>query len=60
MITICCGMQASHYGGFSCCRAQLEGVQASVVATLGLVAAAHQIQSIDLVVVVHRLSCSAA
>ena len=53
------------YASFSlwwlfCCRAHSVGVQASVVAPLGLVAADHQIQSIDSVVVVHRLSCSAA
>ena len=31
-----CDVQASHYGGFSCCRAQVIGTQASVVVTHGL------------------------
>ena len=31
--TLCCGVQASHGSGFSCCRAQALGTQASVVAT---------------------------
>ena len=31
-----CGAQASHCGGFSCCRAQAPGAQASVVAAHGL------------------------
>ena len=30
--TLQCGAQASHGSGFSCCRAQPVGVQASVVA----------------------------
>ena len=30
--SLCCGAQASHCGGFSCCRAQALGVRASVVA----------------------------
>ena len=29
--TLCCGVQASHCGGFSCCRAQAVGTWASVV-----------------------------
>ena len=41
---LCCGKWASHCSGFSCCRAQALGVQASV-ADLGSV------------VVVHELSC---
>ena len=29
--TVCCGAQASHCGGFSCCRARAIGAQSSVV-----------------------------
>ena len=48
-----CGAQVSHFGGFSCCRAQALGHQASVVA-------APKLQSTGLILVVHRLSCSVA
>ena len=34
--TLPCGAQASHCGGFSCCRAQALGVRASVVVAHGL------------------------
>ena len=34
--TLCCGVKASHCGGFSCCRARALGSQASVVAARGL------------------------
>ena len=34
--TLLCGEQASHCGGFSCCRAQALGVWASVVVARGL------------------------
>ena len=34
--TLCCGVQASHCGGFSCCGAQALGMQASVVVARGL------------------------
>ena len=34
--TLCCGVQASHCGGFSCWGAQALGMQASVVAASGL------------------------
>ena len=34
--TLPCGARASHCGGFSCCKAQALGVQASVVAARGL------------------------
>ena len=34
--TLCCGAWASHCSGFSCCRAQALGTQASVVVTHGL------------------------
>ena len=34
--TLCCGAWASHGSGFSCCRAQALGTQASVVVTRGL------------------------
>ena len=46
-----CGVQASHCGGFSCCRAWAPGSRASVVAARGLL-------SVGSVAVVHRLSCS--
>ena len=31
-----CGARASHCSGFSCCRAQALGMEASVVAACGL------------------------
>ena len=34
--TLRCGVRASHCGGFSCCRAQALGMQASVVVAHGL------------------------
>ena len=34
--TLHCGAQASHHSGFSCCRPQVPGTRASVVAALGL------------------------
>ena len=34
--TLCCGVQASPWGGFSCCRARALGAQASVVVARGL------------------------
>ena len=49
--TLHCGVQASHCGGFSCCRAQALGTLASVFV-------AHGPQSLGLAVVAHRLSCS--
>ena len=45
-----CSVQASHCGGFSCCRAQASVVTASVVRALGL-------QSMGSVVTAHGLSC---
>ena len=36
-----CGMQASQYSGFSCCRAQALGAQASLVVAQGLVSCEH-------------------
>ena len=45
------GVQASHGGGFSCCRAWALGCRASVVAIPGL-------SSTGSIVVAHRLSCS--
>ena len=44
-------VQASHCGGFSCCRAWVLGCGASVVAIPGL-------SSTGSIVVAHRLSCS--
>ena len=35
-LTLRCGEQASHCGGFSCCGARALGTQASVVAAHGL------------------------
>ena len=46
------GAQASHYGGFSSCRAQAPGTQGSVVAVYGLSSCRLQ----ALVVLEHRLS----
>ena len=34
--TLHCGVQASHCGGFSCCRARALGARASAVVTHGL------------------------
>ena len=34
--TLCCGVWASHCGGFSCCRARALGMRASVVAACEL------------------------
>ena len=34
--TLCCGSQASHCGGFSCCGARALGARASVVVARGL------------------------
>ena len=36
VLGLCCGAQASHCGGFSCCGAQGLGAQASVVVACGL------------------------
>ena len=49
--TLRCSVQASHCGGFSCCRARALGARASVVV-------AHGLQSTGSVVVAHGLSCS--
>ena len=51
--TLCCSVQASHCGGFSCCGAQVLVVRASVVVARGF-------QSAGLVVVAHGPSCSTA
>ena len=48
-----CGVWASHYSGFYCCRAWTLGHTASVVAVPGL-------QSTGSAVAAHGLSCSAA
>ena len=34
--TLCCGVQASHCGGFSCCGARALGARVSVVVARGL------------------------
>ena len=34
-VSLCCSTQASHCGGFSCCRAQALGTRASVVVARG-------------------------
>ena len=47
--TLRCGARASHCGGFSCCRAQALGAQASVVVARGL-------SSCGLRALEHRLS----
>ena len=51
--TLCCGVQASHCGGFACCGARTLGEQASGVVARGLWSAGS-------VVMAHRLSCSTA
>ena len=33
---LCCGAQASHCGGFSCCRARALGARASLIVACGL------------------------
>ena len=35
-LDLCCGVQASHCGGSSCCRARAIGTRASVVVAHGL------------------------
>ena len=49
--TLHCSVQASHCGGFSCCRARALGVRASVVTARGL-------KSCGLQALEHRLSSS--
>ena len=51
--TLCCGTQASHCPGFSCCRAQVLGHMGSVVTASGTSSTG----SLD---VAHWLSCSVA
>ena len=48
-----CCVQASHWDGFSCCKARAPGTQASVAVARGL-------QSAGSAAVAHGLSCSAA
>ena len=47
--TLCCGVRASHCGGFSCCGAQALGVRASVVVAHGLSSCGMRAQSLWLV-----------
>ena len=47
--TLCCGMRASHCGGFSCCGARAPGTRTSVVVACGL-------SSCGLWALEHRLS----
>ena len=58
-VTLCCGAQASHCGGFSCGGTQALGSQASVVAALGLSSGSRALERSS-VVVAHGLSCSTA
>ena len=59
--TLPCGEQASHCGGFSCCGARALGTRASVVVARGLSSCGSRaLERADLVVVVHRFSCSVA
>ena len=51
--TLPCGVQASHYGGFSCCRARAIGTQASVVV-------ARRLRSCGSQALEHRLSSCGA
>ena len=55
-----CGMWASHFGSFSCCRARALGVQASVAQHTGTAAAAPGLQNVASEVVAHGLSYSPA
>ena len=57
--TLCCGAQASHCGGFSCCRApdQLQTLGLQQLRCVGSVVVAHGLQSTGSVVVAHGLSC---
>ena len=48
-LPLCCGVRASHCGGFSCCGAWTLGVQASVVA-------AHELSSCGSLALERRLS----
>ena len=59
--TLHCGARASHCGGFSCCGARALGARGlQQLQHVGLVVVACGFQSASSVVVVHRLSCSAA
>ena len=58
--TLCCGAQASHCGGFSCCGAWALGAQASVVVARGLSSCGSWALERSSVVAVHGLSCSVA
>ena len=59
---LCCGSQASHCSGFSCCRAHAPGTWASAVAVLGLGSCGSnpRLWSEGSVAVEHGLSGSAA
>ena len=55
-----CGVQISHCGGFSCCRARALGVWASVVVAHGLSSCGSwALEAQTSVAVAHGLSCSA-
>ena len=58
--TLCCSVQASHCGGFSCCGARALGTGFSSCGTWASVVVACGLQSAGSVVVVHRVNCSAA
>ena len=65
VLGLCCSVWASHWGGFSCCRAWALGVRASIVVARGFqsagsVVVACGLQSTGSVVVARRLSSCGA
>ena len=58
---LCYGAQASHCGGFSCCRAQALGIWAAVAVTHRLInCGSRALEHASSIVVVHQLSCCTA
>ena len=58
--TLCCGAQASHCRGFSCCRARALGMRASVVvarglSSCGLQALEHRLNSVSRAQLLHGM-----
>ena len=58
--TFHCGSWASHFGGFSCCRAQALGSQASAVASRRLGSWGSRTLERRPSSLAHRVSCSSA
>ena len=59
-VTLCCGAQASHCGGFSCCGAWALGMRTSVVVACGVSSCSSQALETGSVVVLHRLLIAVA